>query len=117
VDVVELAEVEEVLLNEVGVVLDLESLGHDLCVAGEVEHGLSVVVGDTNVLGELLLVELLESSPGLVERSLDGSDLSVLVVPAGRVADLGVNVLDGEREVDNVEVEVVNALDMLVRLV
>jgi len=45
-----------------------------------------------------------------VERSLDGCDLSVLVVPAGRVADLGVNVLDGEREVNNVEVEVVNAL-------
>jgi len=44
VDVVEFAEVEEVLLNEVGVVLDLEGLGHDLCVACEVKHRLAVVV-------------------------------------------------------------------------
>lgn len=110
VDVVLLADVDELLLDEVWVVLDLESLGHDLGVAGEVDEGLVAVVGNTNVLGKLLLVERLESSPGLVERSLDGGDLAVLVGPAGRVADAGVNVLDGEREVDDVEVEVVNTL-------
>lgn len=110
-NVVGLADVEHVLLDEVGVVLDLESLGELLGVAGEVEEETTVVVGDTNVLGETLLLERLECGPGLVERSLDGGDLSVLIGPAGRVLDLGVNVLDGEREVDDVEIKVVNTLE------
>lgn len=115
-NVVGLADVEELLLDEVGVVLDLESLGEDLGVAGKVKESLAVVVGDTNVLGKLLLVQLLESSPCLVERSLDRGDLAVLVFPARRVADAGVNVLDGEREVNDVEVEVVDALEIVLVL-
>jgi len=110
VNVVGLADVEHVLLDEVGVVLDLESLRELLGVAGKVEEETTVVVGDTNVLGKTLLLERLECGPCLVERSLDGGDLSVLIVPAGRVADLGVNVLDGEGEVDDVEIEVVDTL-------
>jgi hypothetical protein len=45
-----------------------------------------------------------------LDDGLAGADLALaIVVPAGRVADRGVDVLERDGEVDEVEVEVVNA--------
>ena len=107
-DAERLGEVHERLLGKVWVVLDLESLWESLGVASEVHDGLTVVVGDTNALGQTLLVELLHGLPGSGKRGLGLSDLAVLVVPAWWVADRWVNVLQGDWEVDNVEVKVVD---------
>ena len=108
-DALSLGEVEEVLLDEVGVVLDLEGGGADLGVAEEVVQELGLEVGDTDALGETLLDERLHGGPGLLDGGLGGADLALAVkVPAGRVADRGVDVLEGDGEVDQVEVEVVD---------
>lgn len=108
-NVVLLAEVDETLLGKVRVVLDLESGRSDLGVAEEVEHEGTVVVGDTDALGETLADQLLHCLVCLGEGSLGESDLVVLVGPAGRVADAGVDILQGDGEVDDVQVKVVNA--------
>lgn len=108
-DVVLLAKLDETLLSEVRVVLDLESGGCDSGVAEEVEHESTVVVGNTNALGETLVNQFLHGLVCLGERGLGEGDLVVLVGPAGRVADAGVDILQGDGEVDDVQVEVVNA--------
>jgi len=106
-----LGKVKEKLLNEVGVVLDLEGSGADLGVAEEVVEELGLEVGDTDALGQTLLDEALHSGPGLLDGGLAGADLgaSIIVVPARGVADRGVDILEGDGEVDQVEVEVVDA--------
>jgi len=109
VDVVLLAEVDETLLGEVRVVFDLESSGSDLGVAEEVKNKGTVVVGNTNALGETLVNQLLHGLVCLGEGSLGEGDLVVLVGPAGRVADAGVDVLQGDGEVNDVQIKVVNA--------
>ena len=108
-DALLLGEVEELLLDEVGVVLDLEGGGADLGVAEEVVDQLALEVGDTNALGEALADEALHGGPGLLDAGIAGADLVALIVPAGGVADRGVDVLEGDGEVDEVEVEVVDA--------
>ena len=108
-DALSLGEVEEVLLDEVGVVLDLEGGRADLGVAEEVVQELGLEVGDTDALGETLLDEALHGGPGLLDGGLGGADLALaVIVPAGRVADGRVDVLEGDGEVDQVEVEVVD---------
>lgn len=106
-DALSLGKVEEVLLDEVGVVLDLKSGGADLGVAEEVVQELGLEVGDANALGETLLDERLHGRPGLLDGGLGGANLALAIkVPAGRVADRGVDVLEGDGEVDQVEIEV-----------
>ena len=109
-DALVLGEPDKVLLDEVGVVLDLESGRGDLGIAEEIIKELSLEVGDTDVLGETLGDEALHGAPRLLDRSVGADDLRLAVdVPAGRVADAGVNVLESDGEVHNVEVEVVDA--------
>lgn len=109
-DALLLCELEERGLDEVGVVLDLEDGGDDLCAADDLEDQGAAEVGDTNALGEALLNDALESGPGAGERGLDGLHIvgGSVIGPAWWVADLGVDVAEGDREVDIVEVEVVD---------
>ena len=109
-DVERLAELDEGLLCQVRVVLDLEGGGDGLGVAQEVKDQGTVVVGDTDVLGQALGVDLLHGLPGLGEAGLAGLHLAVVVEPAGRVAVGGVNVLESDGEVHDVEVKVVDAV-------
>ena len=104
------AQVQEILLDEVWVMLDLEGLREVLGVALDVEEQGAVVVADADVLDQTLLVQLLHRTVGVLERSLGGAGVAVLVGPAGRVADRGVDVFDGDREVDHVEIEVFDAV-------
>lgn len=108
-DVVLLAKLDETLLSKVRVVLNLESGGSDSGVAEQVEHESTVVVGDTNALGETLVDQFLHGLVCLGKGSLGEGDLVVLVGPAGRVANAGINILQGDGEVDDVQVKVVNA--------
>lgn len=104
------SQLDQVRLDQVGVVLDLQGSRRDLGVAEEVVEELALEVGDTDALGELVLNEALHGSPGLLDGGLGGADLGLaIVVPAGRVSDGGVDVLEGDGEVDEVEVEVVDA--------
>ena len=108
-DALALGEVEQLLLDEVGVVLDLEGGRADLGVAEEVVDQLALEVGDADALGEAGGDEGLEGAPGLLDGGLAGADLVALIVPAGGVADRGVDPLEGDGEVDEVEVEVLEA--------
>lgn len=108
-DALTLGKLEELLLGEVGVVLDLEGGRADLGVAEEVVDQLGLEVGDTNAAGEAGIDEALHGGPGLLDGGLAGANLIALVVPAGRVADGGVDILKGDGEVNEVEVEVVDA--------
>lgn len=108
-DALLLGVVDQGLLGEVRVVLDLESGGADASVAEEVHQQLRAEVAHTDAAGELLLDEGLHGGPGLLNGGVGQLDLVLGVGPAGRVADLGSHILEGDGEVDNVQVEVVNA--------
>lgn len=104
-----LGEVEELLLDEVRVVLDLEGGRADAGVAEEIIDQLSLEVGDTDAAGEAGIDELLHGGPGLLDGGLGGDNLIVLIVPAGGVADGRVDVLEGDGEMDEIEIEVIEA--------
>jgi len=103
------SEVNQILLHEVGVVLDLQSLREVLGVALNVQKEGSDVVADAEGLHQTLLIALLHGVVGVLERSLAGRELVVLVEKAGWVADGGVDILERDREVDDVEIEVLKA--------
>lgn len=105
-----LGKADKVGLLVVGVKLDLQSSRSDLGDLEQVVDGLRLEVGDTNGLGKALLNEALHGAPGLLVGGLAPADLGagVVVVPAGRVADLGVDVLESDGEVDEEEVKVVD---------
>jgi len=105
-----LGEADELSLLVVGVKLDLEGGRADLGVLEQVVDSLSLEVGDTNGLGETLLNEVLHTLPGLLVGGLAPADLGagIIVVPARGVADRGVDVLEGDGEVDEEEIEVVD---------
>lgn len=105
-----LAELYQAGLSEVWVVFDLQSRWRDACVAEEINHERSAVVGYTNRLGQTLIDELFHSGPSRVKRSLDEADLVVLVVPSRRVADAGINVFERNGKVDQEEIKVVDSV-------
>lgn len=90
-------------------VLDLEGSRRDLGVAEEVVEELGLEVGDTDALGETASDEGLHGGPCLLDGGLGRADLGLaVVVPAGRVSDGGVDVLEGDGEVNEVEVKAVD---------
>jgi len=107
-DVALLAELEERLLSEVWVVLDLESLRNLLCVAEQVEEKSTVVVANAEGLDETLLVQSLHGVVCLLKGGVAEFDLVVLVEESRRVTNRGVDVLDRNREVNDVKVKVVD---------
>lgn len=103
-------ELEEVGLDVVWVVLDLQSSRLDLGVCEEVEQQSTRVVGDTNALGQTLLLDVLKRPPGVLEPCVAVDNLAVRVVgePARWVPCLGRDILQRHREVNDIQVEVVN---------
>lgn len=98
-DVALLAELEERLLGEVGVVLDLEGLRELLGVAEQIKEKSAVVVADAERLDQAGVVESLHGVVGLFQRGVAELDLVVLVVEAGRVPHGRVDILECDREV------------------
>lgn len=104
-----LGEVDQAGLGKVGVVLDLESGRTDTGVTEEIHQQLSAEVANTDAASHLLVHERLHGGPGLLDGSLAQLELVLGVGPAGRVAHAGVNVLQGDGEVHDVKIEVLDA--------
>ncbi len=102
-----LGQADEGWLDEVWVVLDLKGSWADLGDTEEVEDQRSLEVGDSNGTDEFLLNERLHGGPGLLDAGVGELDgLSVGTVPSWWVAFGWVDVLQGDWEVDDEEVEV-----------
>lgn len=108
-DALLLGVVDQRLLGEVGVVLDLEGGRADAGVAEQVHQQLGAEVADADAASQLLVDQRLHGGPGLLDGGLAELDLALGVLPAGRVAHTGVDVLESDGEVHNVQVEVVDA--------
>ena len=106
-DALLLGQADEGWLDEVWVVLDLEGSWADAGVAEEVEDQRSLEVGDTNGAGDLVVNQLLHGGPGLLDGGVGELDRGLaIVVPSWWIADGWVDVLQGDWEVDEVQVEV-----------
>lgn len=108
-----LGESEEVLLGKEGVHLDLEHRGLNLGVLDDINELYCADVGHTNSPDETVINESLHSVPGLlisdgIVRFHTGILGLGVMNPLGRVADSKVNILERDREVNNVQVKVVN---------
>lgn len=108
-DVFVLDKVDESLLDEVGVVFDLEGCGLDFSVAEEIEDELAIEVADSNTLRHPLLDEVFHGSPGFLDRGIALHNFLAVVGEAGRVADGGIDVFEGDGKVHDEEVKVVDS--------
>lgn len=89
--------------------LDLERGRGDLGVAQHIEEELGLEVGNANALGQTLLNEALHGSPGLLGSGLGPPGLLTGGAPARGVPDGGVDIFESDREVDEEEIEVLDA--------
>lgn len=106
-DPLRLAQADELLLHEEGVVLDLQRGRRDRRVPQHVVDQLRLEVGYPDRLGEPLADERLHRCPGDVHWRVRPDQLrAAVVVPTGGVAHGWVDVLEGAGEVDQVQVEV-----------
>ena len=90
-------------------VLDLQRLRHDLGVPQHVQHKGAVVVADADAAREPLADQRLHRVPRRFERGRGARHAALFVVPARWIPDRGVDVLERDGEVHDVEVEVVDA--------
>lgn len=103
-----LGKLHESFLGEVGVVFDLEGRWRYLGVAEEIHDELAVEVADADGFGHTLAHKLLHGRPRLLDGSVARDDVFAIIGEAGRVTLRRVDVFEGNWEVDNVEVEVVD---------
>lgn len=87
---------------------DLEGCGGDLGVAEEVHQELAVEVANADGFGHTIAHKLLHSGPRFLDRGVTWNDILAIIGEAGRVALRGINIFQGDWEVDDVEVEVVD---------
>lgn len=87
---------------------DLECRGRDLGVAEEIHDELAVEVADADGFGHTLAHKLFHGRPRLLDGSVARDDIFAIVGEAGRVALRGVDVFEGNWEVNDVKVEVVD---------
>ena len=108
-DAVRLAQLHQPVLHQIRMVLDLQRLRHRLRVPQQVQHQGAVVVADADAAGQARGGERLHRVPRRLEARGCGRHAALGVVPAGWVAGRRVDVLEGDGEVHDVEVEVVDA--------
>ena len=70
---------------------------------------MAVEVGDADGAGEAVLLDFFHGLPGFLDGGVAGDDFFAVVGEAWGVALGGVDVFEGDGEVDDVEVEVVDA--------
>ena len=90
-------------------VFDLEGCGWDLGIAEEIQNELAVEVADADGFGQTLTHKAFHSRPGLLDGSITGDNILTIICETGWVSLGGVDVFEGDGEVDNVEVKVVDA--------
>lgn len=95
-------------LRQVRVVLDLEGSRADARIAQQVHDQLDTEVADANAAGEALVDQRLHGRPCLLDRGIAEFQLFTVAGPAWRVSDGGVDIFQGNGEVDEVQVEVVD---------
>jgi hypothetical protein len=105
------SEAEECWLNEVGVMLDLKAGNRNFSVAEDVHDKGTLEVGDTDGADEVLLDTFFEGLPGLLDGDIDRLytmvyTIFVLVGPFCGVVLGVVDVFEGNREVNQEEIEV-----------
>ena len=89
--------------------LDLQSGGTNTGIAEQVHQQLGAEVADTDAASQLLVCERLHGGPGFLDGGGAHLDLVVGGFPAWGVADGWVDVLQGDGEVHDVQVKVVDA--------
>ena len=87
---------------------DLEGGGRNLGVAEEVHEELTVEIADANRFGHALAYEFLHCGPRLLNRGVAGDDVLAIVGKAGRVSYGGIDILQRDWEMNDVEVKIVN---------
>lgn len=90
-------------------VFDLQSGRLDGGVADEIHDQLTVEVADADALGQAFLRDRLHGCPRFLDARRAGHDFLAVVGESGRVAHRRIHVFEGDGEVDNVQVEVVDA--------
>ena len=100
---------DETFLGEVGVVFDLEGGGFYFGVAEEIHDELAVEVADADGFCETVFLHLFHCLPGFLDGGVTWDDFFAVVGEAGGVAFFGVDVFEGDGEMNDVEVEIVDA--------
>lgn len=88
---------------------NLQSCGADFGVTKEIHEELAVEVADADALGEAFLLDLFHGGPCFLDAGLSRDDVCAIVGEAGGVALRRVDVFERDGEMDDVEVEVVEA--------
>jgi len=88
--------------------LNLQDLWLDTGIGVEVVQESTSHVGDTNVFSKSLINELFHGLPSFREGDLFGNDDSLLGInpPLGRITLRGVDIFEGDGEVDKEKIEV-----------
>lgn len=106
-----LAIAKEFRLGQIGVHFDLEDFGSAAAVADEVSEEADAKVADANMFDEAFGSEVEHGFPGFEEGNVGGFHFGVggigLVEPTGRVARFHVDVAEGDGEVDEIEIEMI----------
>lgn len=108
-DAVVLRQLDQTWLRQVGMMFDLQRRGHHLGVTEKVQNQLAVEIADADALGQPLVDQCLHGRPGLLNCRLARDHFLAIVGEARRITDRGVDVLEGDGEMHNVEIEVVDA--------
>ena len=108
-DAVLLRVLDQPCLHEVRVVLDLQGRRRDLGVAEEVHDQLRAEVADSDALRQPFLDQLLHLRPSFLDGGFAEGEFVILVFPAWRIPYRRVDVFQGDWEMDDEEVEVVDA--------
>lgn len=87
---------------------DLEGGWGDLGVAEEIHEELAVEIADADGFGHAFAHKLLHGRPCLLDGSVAGNNILTIVGEAGWVSLGGIDIFQGDWEVDDVEVEIVN---------
>ena len=89
--------------------LDLQCCRHDLGVPQQIHDQGAVEVADSDALGQAFLHEALHCRPRLLDCGLSGNHILAVVRESGGIPVGGVDPFERNREVDDVEVELVDA--------
>ena len=90
-------------------VFDLEGCGGDLGIAEKIHDELAIEVADADGFGQTLANKAFHSRPSLLNGSIPRDNVLAIISEAWWVSFRGVDVFEGDGEVDNVEVKVVYA--------
>ena len=99
---------DETGLGEIGVVFDLEGGGFDLGVAQQIHDEGADEIADADTFCQALLHQTFHGGPGLLDGGIARDDILAVVGEAGGVTSGGVDVFEGDGEVHDVKVEVVD---------